>query len=106
VPAHALCGCFPSRTWVYRFLSRHREIKLSKPAGLDPKRAKAFNFAAINHHFELLGNFLRECGIPWENIYNMDEVGAQRGGGRKGGGNISILAISEQITRFEVLISS
>ncbi|THU84575.1 hypothetical protein K435DRAFT_687196, partial [Dendrothele bispora CBS 962.96] len=51
---------------------------------LDPKRAKAFNFTTVNHHFNLLEKLLEERGIPWENVYNMDEKGIQLGGGRKG----------------------
>ncbi|KAE9386202.1 hypothetical protein BT96DRAFT_743431, partial [Gymnopus androsaceus JB14] len=34
-------------------------------------------------HFQLLSNLLKEHGIPWENVYNMDEKGVQMGGGRK-----------------------
>jgi hypothetical protein len=29
---------------------------------------------------------MEERGIPWENVYNMDEKGIQLGGGRKGTG--------------------
>ncbi|KAE9391677.1 hypothetical protein BT96DRAFT_736586, partial [Gymnopus androsaceus JB14] len=33
-------------------------------------------------HFELLSSILKADGIPWENVYNMDEKGVQLGGGR------------------------
>ncbi|KAG6810032.1 hypothetical protein H0H93_015300, partial [Arthromyces matolae] len=40
----ALCGKTPSCRWILRFLARHPECTLGKPAGLDRKRARAFNF--------------------------------------------------------------
>ncbi|PCH41691.1 hypothetical protein WOLCODRAFT_32541, partial [Wolfiporia cocos MD-104 SS10] len=49
--------------------------------GLDPKRAQAFNVATVAHHFELLQKVLNKLGIPWSNVYNMDEKGVQWGSG-------------------------
>ncbi|KIJ08365.1 hypothetical protein PAXINDRAFT_18495 [Paxillus involutus ATCC 200175] len=72
-----------SRAWVEDFLRRHPDIKLAWPTGLNPKCAQMFNFAVVNHHFKLLDDFLKAEGIPWENVYNMDEKGIQLGGGRK-----------------------
>ena len=37
----------------------------------------------ITNHFELLEKVLRDLDIPWENVWNMDEKGCQRGGERK-----------------------
>src|SRR5882762_5227743 len=37
-----------------------------------------------NHHFKLLGDFLKMHNISWENVYNVDEKGIQLGGGQKG----------------------
>lgn len=82
----ALCGQKPNRDWVYRFLIRHPECTLGRPTGLDPKRAKAFNYTNVNTYFEQLQAVLDEKEIPWENVYNMDEIGMQLGGGRKGTG--------------------
>ena len=48
---------------------------LGCPSGLDPKRARAFNPITVEHHFELLENFIQKHDIPWENVYNMDEKG-------------------------------
>jgi hypothetical protein len=79
-----LCGKHPSKGWVSRFLGRHHDLVLGRPSGLDPKRAQAFNFTTCDHHFKLLGAFLAEHNVPWENVYNMDEKGIQLGGGRKG----------------------
>jgi len=56
---------------------------LGKPAGLDPQRCQSFNKTVVEHHFKLLQQVVEEKEIPWENIYNMDEKGCQRGGGRK-----------------------
>ncbi|KAH7917210.1 DDE-domain-containing protein [Leucogyrophana mollusca] len=73
----------PNKNWVNQFLERHPEVKLSCPTGLDPKQETMFNYATVNHHFKLLDDFLKSEGIPWENVYNMDEKGIQLGGGRK-----------------------
>ena len=81
--AEILCGHKPGRTWVYSFLLRHPEIVLGKPSGLDPKRAQAFNKPTVKNHFKLLEAIITKYGIPPENLYNMDEKGVQRGGGRK-----------------------
>jgi Tc5 transposase DNA-binding domain len=81
--AEVLCGRKPGQTWIRSFLSRHSEIVLGKPSGLDPKRAQAFNKPTIKRHFELLEVIIEKYGIPFENIYNMDEKGVQRGGGRR-----------------------
>ena len=73
----------PHRDWVRRFLERHSELAVGKPSGLDPKRAQSFNEESVRHHFEELKEKLIMLGIPVENIYNMDEKGCQRGGGRR-----------------------
>jgi hypothetical protein len=74
----------PSRNWVQLFLNRHPDITLSSATGLDPKRAKAFNEPVVNRFFDKLTKLVEEYDIPDENIYNMDEKGCQRGGGKKG----------------------
>jgi len=81
--AQDLCGKKPSQNWIPLFLKRNPSIKLGKPSGLDPKRAQAFNHTVVSHHFNLLKEIIEKNGIPWENVYNMDEKGCQRGGGRK-----------------------
>lgn len=73
----------PHRDWVRRFLKRHPELTMGKPSGLDPKRAQSFNEEEVRHHFKELEEKLVMLGIPVENIYNMDEKGCQRGGGRR-----------------------
>jgi len=79
---HELVGKTPSKQWYRRFLSRHPDLRLGKPSGLDPKRAQCFNRTQVDNHFRQLGQVLDERDIPIENIYNMDEKGCQRGGGR------------------------
>ena len=81
--AQDMCGKKPSRNWVPLFLKRNPSVKLGKPSGLDPKRAQAFNRTVVGHHFDLLKDIIEKNEIPWENVYNMDEKGCQRGGGRK-----------------------
>jgi hypothetical protein len=56
---------------------------LSSASGLDPKCAKAFNCPVVNQYFDELTELVESLGIPIENIYNMDEKGCQRGGGKK-----------------------
>jgi hypothetical protein len=73
----------PGKQWITRFLARHPSLKLGKPSGLDPKCAQCFNRTTIKHHFKLLKKVLCDLDIPWENVWNMDEKGCQRGGGRK-----------------------
>jgi hypothetical protein len=73
----------PSANWIYTFLKRHPDISLSSSSGLDPKRAKAFNKPVVNRFFDELSKIIEENVIPPENIYNMDEKGCQRGGGKK-----------------------
>ncbi|KAG6852443.1 hypothetical protein C0991_011921 [Blastosporella zonata] len=65
-------------------------------SGLDPKRARTFNFTTVNDHFKKLMEHMREYGIPWENMYNMDEKGIQMGGGRKGKGEKFIYVIIDK----------
>ena len=81
--AEIICHHKPGTTWVRHFLSRHPEIVLGKPLGLDPKRAQAFNKPTVKRHFQLLEAIIKKHGIPPENLYNMDEKGVQCGGGRK-----------------------
>jgi hypothetical protein len=84
--AMALCGRKPSASWVYWFLQRWPEIQLGRPSGLDPKRGQAFNQPVVGRHFDLFLQIVKKYDIPMENIYNMDEKGCQRGGGRKQSG--------------------
>jgi len=80
--ARDLAGEKVGKNWVYRFLKRHSEIKLGKPSGLDPKRAQAFNETIVKKHYEELEKALYP-GLKPSNLYNMDEKGCQRGGGRR-----------------------
>ncbi|CAK5282967.1 unnamed protein product, partial [Mycena citricolor] len=73
----------PSRNWIPLFLARHPEIKLATAHGLDPKRAQAFNKPVVGRYFDKLEELVQRYDIPVENIYNMDEKGCQRGGGKK-----------------------
>lgn len=79
-----ICGTWPSKFWIRRFLARNPTIVLRRSSGLDPKRARAFNKPTSDHHFKLLKEYIETHDIPWENVYNMDEKGIQLGGGRKG----------------------
>lgn len=78
-----MCGTRPSYTWIEAFLGRNPHVVLGKPSGIDPKRAQAFNRKTVQDYFQKLCDVLREHGIPPEHIWNIDEKGCQRGGGRK-----------------------
>lgn len=80
--ARDLANVKVGKNWIYRFLGRHSELKLGKPSGLDPKRAQAFNEAVVRKHYEELLKALYP-GLKPSNLYNMDEKGCQRGGGRR-----------------------
>jgi hypothetical protein len=44
----------PSKTWIHQFIKRHTpDLKMSRGSGLDPKRAKAFNYTTVQGHFKL-----------------------------------------------------
>lgn len=98
-----IIGFRPGKRWITKFLSRHPTIRLGKPSGLDPLRAKCFNKANIDQHFDELEEVLEKKGIPWCNVYNMDEKGCQRGGGRRmSQSNSSYLAHIDPTTSFIV----
>lgn len=82
--AYEMTGSIPGKTWHQHFECRHPELKLSRPSGLDPKRAQNFNKAAITHYFELCQKLKDDHpDLPPEHMWNMDEKGIQMGGGRK-----------------------
>jgi hypothetical protein len=89
----ALCGQTLGQNWLDRFLEQHKlDLHMGKTTGLDPKRARAFNYATIQDYFQKLKAIIDEKKIPWHNIYNMDEKGIQFGGGRKNWGVKYILS--------------
>lgn len=81
--AKCICGKRPSAGWIRSFLAQWPEIKLGKPSGLALKRAQAFNRPVVARCFEQLDRLVQKYDIQKENMYNMDEKGCQRGGGRK-----------------------
>jgi hypothetical protein len=81
--AQCICGKKPSKGWIRLFLGRWPEITLGKPSGLDPKRAQAFNRPVVSHCLQQLEYLIKKYNIPDRNLYNMDEKGCQRCGGRK-----------------------
>jgi hypothetical protein len=94
----ALCGHAPGKDWLFHFLRRHPDCAGGRPSGLDPKRATAFNRTNVKAHFELLQKVFENDGrpIPARNIYNMDEIGIQRGGGRKNSGELYLFSSTDK----------
>ncbi|KAF9504794.1 hypothetical protein BS47DRAFT_1322545, partial [Hydnum rufescens UP504] len=73
-----ICGTFPGKGWLGRFLERHKEkLSYCQSSALDPKRARSFNYSSVQDYFDKLKGILEEYNIPWENVYNMDEKGCQ-----------------------------
>lgn len=93
----ALCGRKPSRRWICRFLARHPECILGRPTGLDPKRARNFNFATVDKYFKKLQQIFDTHKISWSNIYNLDEIGIQLGGGRKSTGELFLFSANDRV---------
>jgi hypothetical protein len=91
----ALCGRKPSSKWIYNFLSRHPKCRLGRGSKLDDKRARCFNYTTVQKHFERFTNVIKENNIPPENIWNVDEIGCQMGGGRKSTGELSLFATTD-----------
>ena len=69
--AAELAGQTPGKNWVYRFLTKHKDLLYSgKGHSLDPKCAQTFNPTTITNHFIQLKNTINSFGIPLSNIYN------------------------------------
>ncbi|PCH39789.1 hypothetical protein WOLCODRAFT_67882, partial [Wolfiporia cocos MD-104 SS10] len=60
------------------------------------KACTRFNYPVVMDHFQKLDNILKHHGIPWENIYNMDEKEIQLGGGWKSNGRIFFFSQGDQ----------
>jgi hypothetical protein len=89
----ALCGETPGHNWLDRFLQRHKlDLLTGKTTGLDPKRARALNYATIQDYSQKLKAIIDKKKIPSHNVYNIDEKGIQLGGGRKNRGVTYILS--------------
>lgn len=81
---YEISGKQPSLSYIDRYISKNEHLVMRKPTGIDPKRAQAFNWPSVEHHFQLLQSAVKENNIPPSNWYNMDEKGIQISGGRKG----------------------
>ena len=68
---------------------------------MDPKRARCFNFPTVDAYFKRLQGIIDEHQIPWENIYNLDEIGIQLGGGRKNTGELYLFPMDDK-TRYKI----
>lgn len=98
--ARDLAGGKVGKNWIYRFLKRHPELKLGKPSGLDPKRAQAFNETTVRIYYKQLEKAMYP-GLKPSNLYNMDEKGCQRGGGRRIR-NQKFIICSGKVTQYRV----
>jgi hypothetical protein len=65
--------------WVYRFITRHPEIKSRYSRKYDYQRAKCEDPEVIQAWFRLVQNTVAKYGILAEDIYNFDETGFQMG---------------------------
>ena len=63
--ASDIAGSSLEKCWKTRFKKRHPELVTSKPAKLDPKRAKNFNETIVKDYFDKWEALKTECGgIP------------------------------------------
>ena len=67
------------KNWVYRFITRHPEIKSRYSRKYDYKRAKCKDPEVIRAQFRLVQNTVAKYGIQDADIYNFDETGFQIG---------------------------
>ncbi len=82
---HAGDSKYLAKSWIRKFRIRFcKELRTGQGLGLDPKRAKAFNYPKVHEHFTMFREIMEKNGILWRNVYNMDEKGVQMEGGRKG----------------------
>ena len=65
--------------WVYRFITRHPEIKSRYSRKYDYKRAKCKDPKVIRAWFRLVQNTIAKYRILDEDIYNFDKTGFQIG---------------------------
>ena len=65
--------------WVYRFITRHPEIKSRYSRKYDYKRAKCEDPEVMRAWFRLVQNTIAKYRILDEDIYNFDETGFQMG---------------------------
>jgi len=65
--------------WVYRFISRHPEVKSQYNRKYDYQRAKCEDPEVIRAWFVLVRNTIAKYGIADEDIYNFNETGFQMG---------------------------
>lgn len=69
----------PSKRWWISFFKRHPEVRLRKASGVPPKRARSFNFTAVNVLFKLIDDVMKKFNTPWRLVFNTDEKGLQTG---------------------------
>jgi len=67
------------KQWVYRFITRHPELKSQYNRKYDYQRAKCEDPEVIRAWFRLVQNTKAKYGILDEDIYNFDETGFQIG---------------------------
>ncbi|KAG2070677.1 hypothetical protein BDR04DRAFT_965529, partial [Suillus decipiens] len=78
-----ISGKLPGKHWHHRYLARHKKSICTQ--NLDPKRAQNFNKTTVKGCFDLCEGLDKKYnGIPTAHNWNMDEKGAQMGGGRNG----------------------
>ncbi|KAI0996858.1 hypothetical protein K3495_g11325 [Podosphaera aphanis] len=61
------------KNWVYRFLSRHPQIKGMTGKPLDKARVQAATTETIDGFYSLFESVKRDFDVRLENIWNMDE---------------------------------
>jgi hypothetical protein len=71
----------PGTRWLALFEKRHPDVDFHPPRSLAPSRAQAFNRHVVSGHFTNIKEAMD--GVEVSLMFNGDEMGLQRGGGRK-----------------------
>ncbi|KAF2189123.1 putative Psq domain transposase [Zopfia rhizophila CBS 207.26] len=67
------------KKWFQPYIERTPEVQMAQSKKYDYQRAKQEDPEVIYEHFRLLKNVVNKHGIQNDDIYNMDEIGFQKG---------------------------
>lgn len=63
------------KCWLYSFLERHPQLRLTNPEATSIARAKGFNRPSVTKVFDLFSSLMEKYRFSPNNIYNVDETG-------------------------------
>lgn len=87
----------PGADWLRWFRSRHPDLALRTPQGLDQNREKALNEVNVKTFYKNLQELYSSRSYQASHIWNVDKSGAQAG--RNGGGRVFVRTSSRVVHR-------